>query len=134
MGETTTQTDETRYEHPIAQKHIFESRHDDVNAHTINKLLEEINKRVNEDTIDDIDGATPYDNKAENDDTVAAWAEAIWADLFDEIGLTFNSDEHTEEYVDETQWIVMAAHKNHGIDELDMDHQNPVPIIVASKQ
>ena len=134
MGETTTQTDETNHEHPIAKKHIFESHHPDVNYNTINKLLDEINKRVTPEVIDGIDAATPYDAKAENDDTVAAFADAIWMDIFEEIGLTFDSNEHSEEFVDEAQYVVMSAHSNHGIDELDMDHENPVNIIVASKQ
>ena len=126
-----TETDETYYEHPIAQHHVERSRQ--VNAHKINKYLDEINKRINEETIDGIDAATPYDNKAENDDTAAAFADAIWMDLFEEIGLTFDSDEHTEEYVDEARYLIRKSHENHGIYELGMCDQQPRWVIVASK-
>jgi len=134
MGETTTQTDETNHEHPIAKRHIYESHHPDVNYNTINKLLDEINKRVTPEVIDGIDAATPYDAKAENDDTVAAFTDANWIELFKEIGLTFDNDEHSEEFVDEARYVVMSAHSRHGIYELDMNHNNPVPILVAKKQ
>ena len=118
-----TETDETYYEHPIEQHNVARSRQ--ANAHKINKYLDEINKLVNEETIDIIDDDTDYDNKAENEDTAAAFADGIWMVLFEKIGLTFDSDEHSEEFVDEAQYLVKKSHDNHGIYELGMCDQQP---------
>jgi hypothetical protein len=129
-------TEQDRYHHPIDHKHMRVPNHEPITEADVHELLEEINEYVTVDQLEDIDGATPYDALAESETNVAAHTTyAVWEEIFAEVGITSDLDKDgvTEEYAEHARATVVTAHELHGVNELDMDHNQPTYILVASK-
>ncbi|QCS43632.1 hypothetical protein [Natrinema versiforme] len=131
----TDRTDDSidnEYSHPIPTKYVSGAA-GGVSEDDVNELLEAVDDSVNEKIIHDIDAATDYENYFENDHACAAYTDVTWEGIFDEIGLALESGEHTVEYADHAQQAVRLAHERFAVNELGMDHNQPVWILVSSK-
>lgn len=124
-------TKTNNHNHPIPAKHV--AKHGEVTSKEIHAHLEEVAEHATEELIKEIDGATPHENLYENDHAAAAFTEAMWEVIFDGIGLTFDSNEYSNEYVDDAQYAVRTAHERFGVNELGMEHDQLAWPLVASK-
>jgi|AntDeeMinimDraft_4_1070355.scaffolds.fasta_scaffold00781_17 hypothetical protein len=121
------------HNHPIAAKHVEASHQHGVTVEDVHTFLEEVAQFTSEEHVRMIADATPYDALAENEDSVGTYTDATWEEIFEGIGLTYDSDEHDEIFVDHAQSAVTSSHKKHGVAELEMDHNQPTSMLVASK-
>ncbi len=120
------------YNHPIADQHIDASPQDGVTVEDVHAFLEEVAEVISEEYIRDTAGAMPYEALAENEDCVGTY-NATWEVIFEEIGLTLDSAEYDEPFVDYAQYAVTTSHQRHAVAELGMDHNQPTYMLVASK-
>lgn len=131
MAHPTTTETETELDHPIPDEYVHESWI--VTQADVHKFLSEVDDYVTEDAIQGIDAATEFDNYFENDHACAAYTDVEWEEIFNEIGLAFESGEHSVEYANHAQHAVRRSHGRFAVNELGMDHNQPMSILVASK-
>lgn len=127
----TQTTPNGQHDHPIPGKYV--RRSGAVTTEEVHHFLSDVDDHVTEETIDKINSATPYENRSENDDVVAAFTDQVWEDVFDEIGLSVEDGEYSNEYVEDARSAILAAHKQFAANELGMDHNQPYRILVARK-
>lgn len=128
------QTEKTRtYNHPIADQYVEASHRHGVTLENVHAFLEEVAEFTSEEHIRMIADATSYDALAENEDSVGTYTDATWEKIFEEIGLTFDSAELDEPFVDYARYAVTTSHENYAVAELEMNHNQPTSMLVASK-
>lgn len=121
------------YNHPIADQYVEASRRHGVTLEDVHTFLEEVAEFTSEEHVRMIADATPYDALAENKDSVGTYTDATWQEIFEEMGLTFDSVEYDETFIEYAQFAVTTSHQNHAVAELEMDHNQPTYMLVASK-
>jgi hypothetical protein len=121
-------------QHPILQKHVSVSPTHGVTEAVVNDYLEEIDEFTSEGYVRNIGDALPYDAVEENDRCVAAYTgNALWEEIFDRIGLTFDSEEYAETFIDSTRFALRHSHERHAVHQLGMDNNQPRLMLVARK-
>ena len=126
-------TRDTTWNHPINEQYVSTPSHSELSKADIHRWLEQISLFTSEDQIKTIAGATPFDALVESEDSIATYTNTHWEDeIFPHLGLTFGSSTYDNDVVDEAHYLLKDAHQSHAVNELGMDHNQPLSMLVAS--